>query len=228
MRLLQTRRLPHGPRLEPTAGNRKLQADHRRPYDQPLLSKLEQFPAPGIRGPQAAQLIGFATVYGTTPLRLVAPDALDQLDPHERNTLIRCNAAFTPAPPPQPGEAIAGRLDSLERSEIPDTRGARRVRLADSTLELERQVVTAARKPSGLPPPQKAATSTPRHESSFATRSAGLRGSIRSSRCPRSSATSSTPKTWRSGCWKPPTTQPDARALPPCRGRLRPDGEREF
>jgi hypothetical protein len=140
------------------------------PMDQPLLSKLEQFPVPGIRGPQAAQLIGFAALYRTTPIRLVTPDALDQLDPHERDVLIRCNAAFTPAPPPQPGGAITERLDNLERSEAPNGFGPRRVRLADSTLELERQVVTAARKASGLPPPQKAATSARRRWSSCVMR----------------------------------------------------------
>jgi hypothetical protein len=43
------------------------------PMDQPLLSKLEQFPSNGDRAPLASELIGLAKVYGTTPLRLVAP-----------------------------------------------------------------------------------------------------------------------------------------------------------
>ncbi|MGH8895538.1 MAG: hypothetical protein ACRDZ4_00615, partial [Egibacteraceae bacterium] len=66
--------------------------------DQPLLSKLEQFPLAASRAPLAAQLIGFATVYGTTPLRLVGPYTLERLDPHERDVLVRCNTAFTPTP----------------------------------------------------------------------------------------------------------------------------------
>ncbi|MGH8906494.1 MAG: hypothetical protein ACRD0K_08255 [Egibacteraceae bacterium] len=105
--------------------------------DQPLLSKLEQFPSPGARAPSAAQVIGLAGVYATIPLRLVAPDALDRLDPHERAVLVRCNTAFLPTltpPPPAPG-----RLDSLEH-------GARRVRLADDGLEVERQMAMAGRR----------------------------------------------------------------------------------
>ena len=108
--------------------------------DQPLLSKLEQFPTHSTRAPLAAQLIGLATIYHTTPLQLISAHALERLDPHERNVLIRCNIAFTP--PPQPGQAPTERPDSLE---IPDAPGARRVRLADHKLEAERQVVTAAR-----------------------------------------------------------------------------------
>ncbi|MGH8905654.1 MAG: helix-turn-helix domain-containing protein [Egibacteraceae bacterium] len=100
--------------------------------DQPLLSKLEQFPAPGARAPTAAQLIGLAAVYATTPLRLVAPATLDRLDPHERAVLVRCNTAFTPTPP------ATGHLDSLD--------GARRVRLADDGLEAEREMAMAARR----------------------------------------------------------------------------------
>ena len=48
--------------------------------DQPLLSRLEQFPARGSRAPLAAQLIVLASVYGTSPLRLLGADALDKLD----------------------------------------------------------------------------------------------------------------------------------------------------
>ncbi|MGH8888027.1 MAG: hypothetical protein ACRDYX_23310, partial [Egibacteraceae bacterium] len=111
---------------------------------QPVLSKLEQFPAQSSRPPQAGELIGLAMVYGTTPLRLIAPDALDQLDPHERSVLIRCNVGFVPVPTPE--SATTGRPDSLERSEAPDAVGARRVRLADRTLEMERQAAMAARR----------------------------------------------------------------------------------
>jgi hypothetical protein len=135
-------RMAHG-WSQPEAVTRYKQATSG-PMDQPLLSKLEQFPAPGIRGPQAAQLIGFAATYGTTPLRLVTADALDHLDPHERDVLIRCNIAFMPTP--LPDRTTTGRPDSLDRSQAPDAFGPRQVRLANNTLELERQVVTAARK----------------------------------------------------------------------------------
>jgi tetratricopeptide (TPR) repeat protein/transcriptional regulator with XRE-family HTH domain len=110
---------------------------------QPLLSKLEQFPADSDRAPLASHLIGFAAVYATTPLRLIAPKALEQLDPRERDVLIRCNTAFTPTPPPQ---ATMACLDSLGRGETPHTPGPRRVRLATTNLELERQTAMAARK----------------------------------------------------------------------------------
>ncbi len=115
-----------------------------RPMSQPLLSKLEQFPD-SDRAPQAGQLIGLAMVYATTPLRLLATDVLDQLDPHERSVLIRCNVAFVPPQPPCEG-AMTGRPDTLERGEASRVLGAGRVRLADGKLELERQVMTAARK----------------------------------------------------------------------------------
>jgi hypothetical protein len=108
--------------------------------DQPLLSKLELFPAPGGRAPLATQLIGLAAIYATTPLRLVAPDILDQLHPHERAVLIRCNTAFALQ------SAVPDRLDSLERDQITDTRGVRQLRLADGGLETERQVGKAARR----------------------------------------------------------------------------------
>ncbi|MGH8901975.1 MAG: hypothetical protein ACRDYA_09905, partial [Egibacteraceae bacterium] len=111
---------------------------------QPLLSRLEQFPSDGTHAPLASHLIGFAAVYATTPLRLIAPDTLDQLDPRERDVLIRCNTAFTPAPPP--GEAAAERPDRLGHGETAEAPGPRRVRLADGALEMERQVAMAARR----------------------------------------------------------------------------------
>ncbi|MGH8902749.1 MAG: hypothetical protein ACRDYA_13995 [Egibacteraceae bacterium] len=109
---------------------------------QPLLSRLEQFPSDGVHAPLAAHLIGFAAVYATTPLRLIAPDTLDQLDPRERDVLIRCNTAFTPVPLP----ATPEHPDRLERGETPDGFGPRRVRLADSALKMERQAAMAARR----------------------------------------------------------------------------------
>ena len=111
---------------------------------QPLLSKLEAFPD-SERAPRAGELIGLAMVYATTPLRLVAADTLDELDPHERSVVIRCDVAFVPPRPPFAG-STGRRPDSVERSESPRTLGAGRVRLADGKLELERQVMTAARR----------------------------------------------------------------------------------
>jgi hypothetical protein len=66
--------------------------------DQPLLSRLEMFPAFGSRAPLATHLITLASVYRTTPLTLLDPNALDRLDPQERDILIRCNPGFTAAP----------------------------------------------------------------------------------------------------------------------------------
>lgn len=67
--------------------------------DQPLLSRLEMFPAFGSRTPLATHLTTLASVYGTTPLSLLDPDSLDRLDPAERDVLIRCNPGFAAAPP---------------------------------------------------------------------------------------------------------------------------------
>jgi transcriptional regulator with XRE-family HTH domain len=58
-------------------------------FDQPTLSRLEQFPARGSRTPLAVQLIALATAYGTQPLRLLTPDALELLDAREREVIIR-------------------------------------------------------------------------------------------------------------------------------------------
>ncbi|WP_344907086.1 hypothetical protein [Actinomadura meridiana] len=59
--------------------------------DQPLLSRLEGFPGPGSRAPLATQIITLASIFEVSPLRLLAPDALDQMEQHERDVLIRCN-----------------------------------------------------------------------------------------------------------------------------------------
>jgi transcriptional regulator with XRE-family HTH domain len=130
-------RMAHG-WSQPQAAERYLQATGGF-MDQPLLSKLELFPSSGTRAPAACQLIGLATVYTTTPLRLIAPDALDRLDPHERAVLVRCNAVFTPPAPPLPASPVTGHRDSLE----PD---ARRLRLADNGLESERRMAMASRR----------------------------------------------------------------------------------
>jgi transcriptional regulator with XRE-family HTH domain len=105
--------------------------------DQPLLSRLEQFPAAGSRPPQAAQLTALAAVYGTKPLRLLTPQALERLDERERAVLIRCNAAFTD---PTGNPPIQGVVPSA----IPTT--TPRQRLIPASVDLERQVEMAARK----------------------------------------------------------------------------------
>jgi transcriptional regulator with XRE-family HTH domain len=64
--------------------------------DQPTLSRLEQFPARGSRTPLAVHLLALATAYGTQPLRLLTPDALERLDPREREVILRL-AGTTPA-----------------------------------------------------------------------------------------------------------------------------------
>jgi transcriptional regulator with XRE-family HTH domain len=64
--------------------------------DQPTLSRLEQFPARGSRTPLAVQLIALATAYGTQPLRLLTPDALERLDPREREVIVRLAAGAVP------------------------------------------------------------------------------------------------------------------------------------
>jgi transcriptional regulator with XRE-family HTH domain len=58
-------------------------------FDQPTLSRLEQFPAQGSRTPLAVQLIAIASAYGTQPLRLLTPDSLELLDPREREVIVR-------------------------------------------------------------------------------------------------------------------------------------------
>lgn len=76
--------------------------------DQPLLSRLEGFPGPGARAPKASQILSFAAVFDTEPLRLLTPEALDQLDDHERAVLIRCGAAFGPPVPLAAGREPSG------------------------------------------------------------------------------------------------------------------------
>lgn len=72
--------------------------------DQPMLSRLEAFPGPGSRVPLATQLITLASIFEVSPLRLLAPDALDQMEQHERDVLIRCCGA-TSSPQPLIGAA---------------------------------------------------------------------------------------------------------------------------
>ncbi|GIH69144.1 hypothetical protein Mth01_13970 [Sphaerimonospora thailandensis] len=104
--------------------------------DQPLLSRLEMFPAVGSRSPQATQIIALAGVYGTTPLRLLDPQALDRMDAQERAVLMRCNAAFAPAVP-VPASETAGETAS------PATSRSRESLMPGS---IEREVEMAARR----------------------------------------------------------------------------------
>ncbi|WP_235017880.1 hypothetical protein [Thermomonospora echinospora] len=108
--------------------------------DQPLLSRLEGFPAAGSRPPQATQIITLASLYGTSPLRLLSPTALDRLDEHERAVLIRCNAAFTAVPAPA-GPPARENSTALAISQPPTT-----PRALSATDHLERQVDMAARR----------------------------------------------------------------------------------
>lgn len=87
--------------------------------DQPMLSRIELFPGPGSRRPQAKQIITLAVIYQTTPLRLLDQDALDALDEAERQILVRCNTAYTasaPSPPLVEKQAPASRPTFLHRA----------------------------------------------------------------------------------------------------------------
>ena len=77
---------------QPQAVARYREAAEGGAFDQPTLSRLEQFPAQGSRTPLAVQLMALATVYGTQPVRLLTPDALEQLDPREREVILRLAA----------------------------------------------------------------------------------------------------------------------------------------
>ncbi|MBX6768709.1 MAG: hypothetical protein IRY90_16430, partial [Actinomadura rubrobrunea] len=109
--------------------------------DQALLSRLESFPGPGSRRPNATQIITLASIYETNPLRLLAPDALDCLDEHERAVLLRCGAALVP---PIPLTTFGGSVGLPERplqESAPPT-----FTPGKPTLTPERQVHMAARR----------------------------------------------------------------------------------
>lgn len=126
-------RMAHG-WSQPDAVERYAQAAPVSTMDQPLLSRMEMFPAPSARAPQATQIITLATIYDTTPLRLLTPGALDRLDPHERAVLMRCNTAFTASPRPTVSDEAA----------VP-TFTAAWSRVLPAADRLERQVEMAAR-----------------------------------------------------------------------------------
>ncbi|MCD0449337.1 hypothetical protein LO762_09065 [Actinocorallia sp. API 0066] len=107
--------------------------------DQPLLSRLEAFPAEGARTPLATQIITLAGLYGTRPLRLMDAVTLDLLDERERAVLIRCDAGFAPA-------NVAPVVSRVPR-ESPETTSVSNARPRTATDDsLERQVEMAARR----------------------------------------------------------------------------------
>jgi transcriptional regulator with XRE-family HTH domain len=92
---LASYRLAHG-LSQPQAAARCRRYGQGNGFDQPTLSRLEQFPARGSRTPLAVQLIALATAYGTQPLRLLTPDALELLDPREREVIVRLAGGSVP------------------------------------------------------------------------------------------------------------------------------------
>ncbi|MFF8768334.1 hypothetical protein ACF07Q_27795 [Nocardiopsis dassonvillei] len=66
------------------------------PLDQAGLSRLELWPEVGGRAPQATQVVALATLYGTSPRRLLSPEGFDKLSEHERNVLKRIANQLTP------------------------------------------------------------------------------------------------------------------------------------
>jgi transcriptional regulator with XRE-family HTH domain len=98
---LASYRLAHG-LSQPQAVARCHEYSEGGALDQPTLSRLEQFPAKGSRTPLAVQLMALATAYGTQPLRLLTPDALELLDPREREVIVRLGGRVVVAQPPAP------------------------------------------------------------------------------------------------------------------------------
>lgn len=118
-------------------------------FDQPSLSRLEQFPAKGSRTPLAVQLIALATAYGTQPLRLLTPDALELLDPREREVIVRLAGGAVPEHESSEQAERVGRTGAaglaLSRIAVPGVGGSR---IGSSTTP-ERspgQLATAARR----------------------------------------------------------------------------------
>ncbi|MEV5407983.1 hypothetical protein AB0K60_03950 [Thermopolyspora sp. NPDC052614] len=107
--------------------------------DQPLLSRLEMFPSAGSRTPRATQIITLAGVYGTTPLRLLAPDALDRLDSHERAALLRCDTSSARS------DTVGDRQDVCGQ-----THPSYPVGPSEVAEPLDRQVAMAARRARGF------------------------------------------------------------------------------
>jgi transcriptional regulator with XRE-family HTH domain len=115
---LASYRLAHG-LSQPQAVARCRKHAHGGVFDQPTLSRLEQFPAQGSRTPLAVQLIAIAAAYGTQPLRLLTPDALELLDPREREVIVRLAAGVQlDHEIAEPGEPVGG-VGDADRAPAP-------------------------------------------------------------------------------------------------------------
>lgn len=66
--------------------------------DQATLSRLELWPKPGGRAPQAIQVVALARLYGTAPLNVLSAEGLDRLGESEREVLQRVSQP-SQAPP---------------------------------------------------------------------------------------------------------------------------------
>lgn len=115
-------RLAHG-LSQPEVVDKFLAATDGAFLDQPTLSRLEQFPSRSSRAPLAAHLVPLAAIYGTAPLRLLSPAALDGLDPRERELLLRWGSTLGMArngggraAPTGPGAVTAVEKHAADRS----------------------------------------------------------------------------------------------------------------
>ncbi|WP_231494065.1 hypothetical protein [Nocardiopsis sp. CNT312] len=100
------------------------------PLDQAGLSRLELWPEVGGRAPQAAQVVALATLYGTSPRRLLTPEGFDKLSEHERNVLKRIGTQLESPGIPQ---------KDLHQTHFPVNDGTR-------SLPPERQIDMAAKR----------------------------------------------------------------------------------
>jgi transcriptional regulator with XRE-family HTH domain len=86
---LASYRLAHGLSQPQAVARCRVYAQAGVAFDQPTLSRLEQFPARGSRTPMAVHLLALAGAYGTHPVRLLTPAAFERLDPREREVILR-------------------------------------------------------------------------------------------------------------------------------------------
>jgi tetratricopeptide (TPR) repeat protein len=116
--------------------------------DQAHLSRLEQFPLAGGRAPLAAQLVGLAKIYSTTPIHLVPADALERMDPQERAILMQHHAAYNVRLAVSSASGLAS-VDSgttIRTLSAPSTTSTFTDGAATDRGDLERQVKLAARR----------------------------------------------------------------------------------
>ena len=133
-------RMAHG-LSQPEVVDRFLSATDGAFLDQPTLSRLEQFPARRSRAPLAAHLVPLAAIYGTTPLRLISSEALERLDPRERELLLRWGSTLGAARQSAAADAPAPAAQAAPAVVTP------RGRLRDAAdVTLEGQVAMAARR----------------------------------------------------------------------------------